>query len=334
MKGSTLGIVAAAVAILLGFNIYQFVDNQSLREELAELKKGSDTKDSARGSGGSGARLSGAGKNPTPSSTSRPRTKRKIPTLAERPKPDGTKNKLDLNIADAFANMADNPAVKQQMKAQMEAMVMPAFVDLYDHLKLDENETKYFKKLITDKFASQQAIGMKMMGAVGDPEKADAIKAELKEAREASDAQIKDFLNNDEDYAYFESYQKQLPDRMELQQYSANFDEGEAPLSPDQKNQLLDFMGEERINSELGDVNDPKNWDMDNFNEDTITEVIGKMGDFHNRVQGRADSVLDEKQREILTTSQEQQRKMHQFNMTMGLQFMKAAQQSANQPEE
>lgn len=335
MNGSTLGIVAAAVAVLLGLNIYQFVDNQSLRDELADMKKEPGSKEAARGSGtGSDPRL--AGTDPGSTSKSRPRKERRVPALTSKSKPDDPKGKNpgEVNLADAFANMADNPAIKQQMKAQMEVMVMPAFKDLYGHLDLDETETAYFKKLIMDKFSSQQAIGMKMMGAAGDPEKAEAIKKELKEAGEASDAQIKDFLNNDEDYAYFESYQKQLPDRMELQQYSASFEESNAQLSPDQKNQLLDFMSEERTNSQLGDVNDPKNWDMENFNEDTITEVITKMEDFHGRVEGRADGVLNEQQLEVLATSQEQHRKMQQFNMTMGLQFFKAAKQSANSPEE
>ncbi|NIP95479.1 MAG: hypothetical protein GWO24_19360, partial [Akkermansiaceae bacterium] len=77
--------------------------------------------------------------------------------------------------------------------------------------------------------------------------------------------------------------------------------------------------------SELGDISDPAGWDFDNFDEETVSEVMGKMSDFHQRVQVRAGTILDEQQIQVLSASQEQQRSVQSMGMRMGLEFMKSA---------
>ena len=37
---------------------------------------------------------------------------------------------------------------------------------------------------------------------------------------------------------------------------------------------------EERAATELGDVNDPLNWDFEEFNEETVVDVLGTMTEF------------------------------------------------------
>lgn len=305
-------------AALAALNIYQFLDRQSLNEELSSLGIETDAE--------TGNLRAPIVETYSGSKLSNRSDRRKAPgSHAEDPENPSPPSEGFNKIASQWAKMMESPAMKKQMLAQMEGQIGPALADLYAHLGLEGEDLTHFKGILAEKWLAQQQIGMKMMSAVGDPEKNAAIKEELKKASESTEENVREFLNDEEDYAFFQAYQKQLPDRMELDQFSSALSTEGLTLSDEQKNQLLVAMGEERAASELGDVTDPQGWDFDNFNDGTIVDVMARMSDFHQRVQVRSGPILDDTQREVLATTQEQQRTMQEMGMKMGLEFMRNA---------
>lgn len=325
MNRPTLVIFISAVAALAALNVYQFVDRQALRDKLSR----SEAEGAADSTGGAPA-VTGAGRGAGSSASARRPSAKSGSTRRVASSGGGEEGasgkEAGLNdVAKQWAKMLDSPVVQKQMAAQMEAQLGPALAALYQQLGLEGEDLSHFKGLLAEQWMAQQQVGMKLMTAVGDPDKTAEIKTELKEAREEVEGRIREFLNDDQDFEVFQDYQKQLPDRIELEQYNASFEAEGVALTDDQQARLLEAMSEERVASELGDLNDPQGWDFANFNEDTITEVVATMADFHERVRVRAGGYLDNRQLEVLATSQEQSRDLQEMNMTMGLQFVKTA---------
>ena len=210
------------------------------------------------------------------------------------------------------------------MLAQFEAQLGGVLEGLYDHFELEGDELKHFKGLVAEHWRVQSQVPMQLMSAMGDDEKVAKIKEDLKKSREETDGRIAEFLNDEDDFAYYETYREQIPDRMEVDQYRDAFEAGGQQFSADQEAELIAAMTEERKASGLGVVNDPMQWDMNDFNEETVGVVMGQMSDFHSRVQVRAGSILDQEQISVMSESQKDMRQQQELGMRFGLQMMEA----------
>jgi hypothetical protein len=323
MKPSLTPIALIGLSLILAIaNLVQFNGNRRLRERLAVLEAepvaasgslagaAADQRGAKARADGGGTVVAGGG------------DESKLAGIKPR-KQEGGESFSDL--AERYAkSVQDNPAMQKQMLAQFEAQLGDVLEGLYEHFELEGEELTHFQGLIAEHWRVQSQVPMQLMSAMGDPEKVDAIKVELEKSRESTDARIQEFLNDDEDFAYFETYRDQLPDRMEVNQYQDAMDSGGIPISSEQEAQLIAAMAEERKASGLGDVNDPMQWDMEEFNEGSITEVMGMMGDFHSRVQVRAGGILDQGQVAALAESQNDIRQQQELGMRFGLQMMEA----------
>ena len=328
MKTSALPLaLTGAVALLAIGNLIQYRANQQLRQEVAALGGGESSElgggaagkaEATAGATGSGVGSAGAGRSGAEGE--------KLAGMKIREKSSGEgEGETFSSLAERYAkSVQDNPAIQKQMLAQFEAQLGDVLEGLYDHFELEGEELSHFKGLIAEHWRVQSQVPMQLMSAMGDEEKVQSIKENLQESREATDARIAEFLNDDGDYAYYETYRDQLPDRMEVNQYRDAMDSGGVPLTADQEAQLVTAMSEERESSGLGDLNDPLQWDMEDFNEESIAMVMDQMSDFHSRVQVRAGGILEQEQVSALADSQNDIRQQQELGMRFGLQMMEA----------
>ena len=88
------------------------------------------------------------------------------------------------------------------------------YQDFVDSLNLTKEEGDYFKNLLGKEIGDQQELGMKMLGATAEEQK--NLAAELQKRASDSEAEIRKFLNSDEDIKAFTDYKNRLPERQQL----------------------------------------------------------------------------------------------------------------------
>lgn len=161
----------------------------------------------------------------------------------------------DESLAKTMRKMWDNPAGKSMMSQGMKVAVGMMYQDFIDGLKLTKEEGEYFKNLLGKNMADQQELGMKMMGATEDERK--ALTDEIAKRSSESDAEIKKFLNSDEDYKSFTDYKDHLPEHQQLDGLRTAMSNTGAPLDPDTETKLVDAMYRARIQSNAPDMSGP-----------------------------------------------------------------------------
>ena len=158
---------------------------------------------------------------------------------------DGERGTDDLDgeaeLGQSLRKMVENPAGQAMMNQGIKAMTSMWFRDLIEDFDLNKNESDYFLQLVAGPMSVQQQVGMKMMNAESPEERmklAEEIQTATKEAKEA----IKEFLNDEEDFATYEEFEKRLPERQQLDGLRAVMANAEAPLTPEQEDQVIEAM--------------------------------------------------------------------------------------------
>ena len=136
----------------------------------------------------------------------------------------------------------DQARVRETMRRMNDSQMDVNYGRLFKHLGLNEEETARFKQLIADRLNQQNEIAMKYSDKNLTAEQKKGIGEELAASKKASDAAIRQFLDNDEDYATYQQWEDTKVDRMNLQSVVTNFDAADATLSTDQRDQLLALM--------------------------------------------------------------------------------------------
>jgi hypothetical protein len=223
----------------------------------------------------------------------------------------------------AMAKMFNNPEMKEAMKAQASMQTEMQYAKLISQLAMDEAETSLFKKLLGDRVAEKTDLGFKMMDSTLTKEQRKAITDEFDAQKKASDAAIKHFLNNDNDYASFQHWEDTEPERMQMMLGRSAFEAASAPLSPDQEEQLINVMAEVRKRpSDIPDMNDPKNIDPGMMTDDLTNQVMANLDQQQKSVQEGAAGFLTPPQLEALKKMQDQMRALTETSMKMSKAMM------------
>lgn len=165
------------------------------------------------------------------------------------------------SLADVMQSEAGRAMIKQGIEAGIPMM----YGDFIDSLDLDEEESKYFKGLLTQRMLDQQQLGMKWMSA--DGEEKEAIALAMEKSRKDSSVKIDEFLQSEEDSATFKKYEQQLPERQQMQGIRNSL--ANEPLTPEVEERLVDTLYQARLNSGEGNGSDEENW-----------QQLGETGDF------------------------------------------------------
>lgn len=146
----------------------------------------------------------------------------------------------DAKPLNAMGDMMKNPAMRELAKQQQLSFMDGIYSRLYDHFQLDDAERANFKQLLTERTTAEVELGLKMLDDKLTPQQRHAMTKEMDAMKKASSERIKTFLNNDDDYKAFESWEETREERMALTIGASAF--ADEPLSMRQEQQLVDAM--------------------------------------------------------------------------------------------
>lgn len=131
------------------------------------------------------------------------------------------------------------------MAPMMGKMMLKSYAAVFEQIHLSPEQRAQLQDLILKKNAVNMDKGLDLMNPKLDAARRAALIQEMKNAREACDAEIRALLGR-EAYPVFERFEKSLPDRLVLGIFQSKLARMGAPLSPEEQAQLLQAISEAR----------------------------------------------------------------------------------------
>ena len=225
----------------------------------------------------------------------------------------------DESFAKTARKMWDNPAGKSMMSQGAKMAVAMMYEDFVTGLHLGKEESDYFKNLLGKEIADQQELGMKMLGAT--PEEQKSLAEDLKKRGDDTEAEIKKFLNSDEDFKSFTDYKNHLPERQQLDGIRTAMTTKGVPLDAETETKLVDAMYRARTESKAPDLSGPNA--MDEMMKGNIVEIYEKSWEVQQEVlQTETSKILNAAQMTAFQDYQKQAKEMQLMGLKMAEQMM------------
>lgn len=223
----------------------------------------------------------------------------------------------------AMSQMMKDPKMREAMKGAAVMQIEMQYAKLIGRLSLNETETSHFKKLLGDRFSAKTDMGFEMMDSSLSKEQRKAVTDQYEASKKASDAAIKEFLNDDADFATFMHWEDTEPERMQMMLGKTAFDAASVPLSAEQEEQLISLMAEARKRpSDLPDLNDPQQIDPGMMTDDFTKRLAAAFDQQQRSVLEGAAGFLAQPQLEALKKMQEQMRTLNEAGLKMSKSMM------------
>jgi len=228
------------------------------------------------------------------------------------------------NNANPFADMFKDPAMKEMIKSQQKAVMGPMiakqYAALFQQLGLTPEQSATLKDLLQQKMLAGADAGISMMDGSLDAAQRAELAKDVKKQTDETDAQIKEFLG-DENYKAFQDYEKTTADRMVVGQFSDQLADGAMALSPDQQQQLIQVMSEERNGfkwtTDFNQQNPPTGDFTAMFTEDKINQFAEEKEKLDQQTLARVQQILNPDQLTAFQQFQTTQRQLQMAGMKM-----------------
>ena len=223
--------------------------------------------------------------------------------------------------------MFKDPKMREMMKAQQKAYLGPMierqYAALFQQLNLTSDQAAQLKELLQQKMLVAADIGMDMLDSDLNAEKRAELAKQIKSQTDDYDAQIKEFLGDS--YPAFEAYEKTTPDRMAVGQFSDQLAGGNMSLTPDQQQQLIAVMSEERNafkwTIDYSNQNPADGNFASMFTEEKISQFEQEKERLDGLTLGRAKPILRPEQYQEFEQFLAMQRQMQIAGMRMAAQM-------------
>jgi hypothetical protein len=231
-----------------------------------------------------------------------------------------------------FAEMFKNPAMKEMIKNQqktaMGAMIDKNYARLFSDLHLTPDQSAALKDLILNKQLGAADLGMSMFTDDQDPTNRAALGQQIKAANDAADAQIKDFLGDD-NFTQYQSYEKSLGERMAVSGLQDQLAGGSTALTDDQQQQLIQAMTQERQNFKFTtDLSDKSKFTGDfssMFTDDKIDTYFQESSQLNQQYLTAAQQILSPDQLAAFDKYLQNQQTMQKAGMQMAAKMFAPA---------
>jgi len=223
-------------------------------------------------------------------------------------------------MGEMLGKMMKDPAMREMMREQQKVAINMMYAGLFKDLNLSPEEKDKFKALLTDAQMrnienAQGLFGDKKEGALEDTQKLAA------DAKNQTDADLKALLG-DERFALYEDYQKNLGERMQLDQFKSRLAAENLPLQDEQTAHLLQIMKEEKAAVPPVIPTDNTQFPTKELmTAENLDKQLAWMEDYNRRVLDRAGQVLTPQQLKQYREFQEQQASMQKLGLNMARQM-------------
>jgi hypothetical protein len=224
---------------------------------------------------------------------------------------------LGKGMGEMLKTMMKDPAMRDMIREQQKATVKMMYSGLLKEMNLTPEEKEQFTQLLTD----AQMRNVEAAQAMFSDKKEDnaAATQSVADTKKQSDADMKAFLG-DERYAQYQDYQKNIGERMQLDQLKTSLAGQNMALNDQQSSQLLAIMKEEK-SAVPPIIPSDANQDPQKVKALMTAENMDKqmqwMSDYNARVLARANQVLTADQYKQFQAFQEQQATMQRLGLKM-----------------
>ncbi len=225
----------------------------------------------------------------------------------------------DESIVKTARKMWDNPAGKSMMNQGVKVAVGMMYQDFIDGMSLSKEEGDYFKNLLGKNMADQQELGMKMLGATPDEQK--ALTDEIAKRSSENEDEIKKFLNSDEDYKSYKDYKDRLPEHQQLDGIRTAMSNTGEPLDAETESKLADAMYRARTEAKAPDMSSPAAFDQ--LAKGNMVETFEKSwATQQEALRTEVGGILSQKQMAAFQDYQKQMKDMSMMGIKMAAKMM------------
>ena len=216
------------------------------------------------------------------------------------------------------------PGMRAMLEQQQTMQIEMGYGRLFEVLQLNPEETAHLKNLLLEREKTQTDMALKMMDPNITQEQRAALVKEMKEHREKYAETIRAFMNNEEDYKTFKSWEETQPERVSFDMMGRTlFSQSSEPLSQQQEQELINLMAEvRRTPSTTPDITDPANYDPRTMTDAAVQEQLQRLEKNDQAVLQRASQFLTPAQLQTLQAYQQQVRNMAATGMQMSKALM------------
>lgn len=223
------------------------------------------------------------------------------------------------SFAKVARKMWDNPAGKSMMNQGVKMAVGMFYQDFVDGLHLSAEEADYFKNVLGREISDQQELSMKMLEATAAERK--SLAEELSKRASESQAEIKKFLNNEEDFKAFTDYKNHLPERQQLDGIRTAMNAKGVPIDADTEGKIVDVMYRARTGSKAPDFSGPDA--MNELAKGNLVENYEKSWTVQQEaLRGELGGILNQDQMSAFQEYQKQAKEMQIMSLKMAEQMM------------
>lgn len=226
-----------------------------------------------------------------------------------------------------LAKMMENPEMKKMIREQQKAALKMIYGDLYKDLNMTEDEKAKFTEALLDNQMKNMERGTKLFQQ--DPEGTDkeAIGKQFADEKKIADEAMKALLG-DERFAQYEDYNKNLGNKMALNQLKTQMADSQNPLNDDQAKRLMQVMKEESaaVSAKEGLGADGQAKAMQDWksltSDDEMNKLFARQEEINQRILDKAPAFLGQEQLAALAAFQTNQISLQKMSLQMARQMM------------
>ena len=232
---------------------------------------------------------------------------------------EGKEGLFGKSLGDMLGKMMKDPAMRQMMREQQKAMINLMYGGLFKDLNLSPEEKDKLKDLLTDAQLKNIEAAQGMFG--GKEGISEETTKQIADAKKQTEAEVKALLG-DERFAQYQDYQKNVNERMQIDQFKNQLAGANMPMNDAQSAQMMQIIKEEKAATPAPISDDqsqaPK---PDTFTAANMEKQVAWMDDYNQRVLNRAAQVLNPEQLKQYQSFQEQQASMQKLGLQMAKQM-------------
>jgi hypothetical protein len=230
-------------------------------------------------------------------------------------------HKRMLNAQEMTALM-NNAGMRQIMASQRATVLQMTYGDLMKHLQLTPDEQNYMQRLLVDRQLNLETLGMQLTNPGLSADERGAIVQQLRDAWTSGEGKIKDFINNDADYAYYQGYFQQEPERQEIGMLETGLT-GDTALTPATADTLAAALSDARKNYPFTvDFYNKQNWaNPQVLNQTAVNQFLDEQTQFQALAAHAAAAVLTPEQMQAFTQNQAGVRQMMKMQLNAVVQM-------------